>query len=59
MFNLSIIPICLGGCTDSIMSNKKLPCIKEKYYINDLLQVVGNYMITNNILEYQYPIDKF
>lgn len=54
-----LYPICLGGCTDSIMSNKKLPCIKEKYYINDLLQVVGNYMITNNILEYQYPIDKF
>ena len=53
-----LYPICLGGCTDSIMSNNKLPCIKEKYYMDDLLKIVGEYMIKFNIKEYQYSIDE-
>lgn len=56
--NCQLYPICLGGCTDSIMSNNKLPCIKEKYYIDDLLKTVGEYMVNNKIKEYHYSIEE-
>ncbi len=53
----NLYPICLGGCTDSLMSNNKKPCIKEKYYIEELLKKVGEYMLNNKISEYHYEID--
>ena len=49
-----LYPICLGGCVDALLSNKKLPCIKEKYYIDDLLLTVGNYMLEHEIYDYKY-----
>lgn len=50
----SLYPNCLGGCSNSYLSSNKMPCIKEKYYLKDLLLFVADYMIRNNINEYQY-----
>lgn len=54
----NIFPICLGGCTDSLLSNNKKPCIKEKYYLQDLLKYIANYMDENEIKEYRYKNEK-
>lgn len=56
--NCELYPICLGGCTNSYLLNGLKPCIKEKYYMRELLQFVGNYMLKNNIKEYQYEIEE-
>lgn len=45
---------CMGGCTYSYISNKQAPCIKEKFYIKELLDYVYKYMKVNNITEYKY-----
>lgn len=53
-----LYPICLGGCSNSNLLNGLKPCIKEKYYMSELLQFVGKYMLNNNIKEYQYEIEE-
>ena len=53
-----LYPICLGGCTNSYLLNKVKPCIKEKYYMSELLNFVGQYMIKQNIKEYQYSTEQ-
>lgn len=53
-YTCSLYPICMGGCTYSYISNKQAPCIKEKFYIKELLDYVYKYMKVNNITEYKY-----
>lgn len=50
----NIYPICLGGCSSTYLASNKMPCIKEKYYLKELLLFVADYMIQNNMNEYQY-----
>ncbi len=53
-----LYPICLGGCSNSYLLNKSKPCIKEKYYMKELLKFVGQYMIKQKIKEYQYSTEQ-
>ena len=53
-----LYPICLGGCSNGNLLIGLKPCIKEKYYMSELLQFVGKYMLNNNIKEYQYEIEE-
>lgn len=51
-YKCPLFPQCLGGCINDLLCKSISPCKKEKYYLNELLVDIGNYMISHDIDEY-------